>query len=437
MAPHFPFVVIPDNVDAATLAKTRPFLLKAAVLAAVNKDVDASLRLEDELVKHLSERMILRGERSLDLLQGLLVYIAWYQFHFLIARQLTTLQQLAIAMMAELGINRAPTRLDDFERGVKSGWEGQPEPTNRTLDERRAYAGCFYLSSVFAGFHKKLDALRWTPYMDECCTVLENTHERDGDLHLVHIVRLQQLRETIAIGFPSDRPVPYDFAGMTGMSIKSFLAELAQIRRNEPPNIQCQAALNIHYLDIELQLYEVAFAKTAETSNSQQSNLRRIKYLSDCLSSTRSFFSIWFTIKSEDYYDLSYASHIHAAHGIIILYRLSTFEDPMWDLDEVRSVLDFSGTIDQLQAALERAQAAAGDLASEKHVFGRTCRPLKMFKDFCEKKQHPFDMPPPQSGSASAEETPMPNLDMDGLFDGLNAPFWDEMFSQWDPSLSA
>lgn len=77
MASYFPFVRLSNACTAASMAKDRPFLLLAAVAAASSK----YYHLQDALIRRfkesLSERVIMAGEKDLDLLQGLLVHLAW------------------------------------------------------------------------------------------------------------------------------------------------------------------------------------------------------------------------------------------------------------------------------------------------------------------------------------------------------------------------
>ena len=77
MSSYFPFVRLSDAWTAASMAEDRPFLLLAAVVAASSK----YCHLQDALIRKfketLSQRVIMAGENDLDLLQGLLVHLAW------------------------------------------------------------------------------------------------------------------------------------------------------------------------------------------------------------------------------------------------------------------------------------------------------------------------------------------------------------------------
>lgn len=73
----FPFIVIPEDATIKSLSRYSPFLLLAMLCAASAKDIQLVNHLDHEFKRVLSEKIICEGRKSLDFLQGLLVYIAW------------------------------------------------------------------------------------------------------------------------------------------------------------------------------------------------------------------------------------------------------------------------------------------------------------------------------------------------------------------------
>jgi hypothetical protein len=78
LTPHFPFVVIPPQVSAAQLREEKPFLFLAIMSAASYNNMPLQRSLGAEVKRAVASRIILNGEVSFDLLQGLLVFLAWY-----------------------------------------------------------------------------------------------------------------------------------------------------------------------------------------------------------------------------------------------------------------------------------------------------------------------------------------------------------------------
>lgn len=77
MASQFPFVVIPAHVSAQYLRADNPFLCLAIVVAASCKCVARQVALRKEMMREICERVLMQNQKSLELLQGLLVFIAW------------------------------------------------------------------------------------------------------------------------------------------------------------------------------------------------------------------------------------------------------------------------------------------------------------------------------------------------------------------------
>lgn len=78
MMPSCPFVVIPEDVSAESLAMEKPMLLMAIETVTQPFDEETRLKLSQTFREDASRRVFTDGEKTLDLLQGILVYLAWY-----------------------------------------------------------------------------------------------------------------------------------------------------------------------------------------------------------------------------------------------------------------------------------------------------------------------------------------------------------------------
>lgn len=77
MARHFPFVIIPLGTTAQDLRASKPFLFLSLMAVSSYQRSGQKTTLSIDVVRRLGEQMLFRGEKSLDLLQGLLVYAEW------------------------------------------------------------------------------------------------------------------------------------------------------------------------------------------------------------------------------------------------------------------------------------------------------------------------------------------------------------------------
>jgi hypothetical protein len=81
MAHQFPFVVVPPEATSESLRAERPMLWKAILTAASCLKPSQQEAMGLELVEEFSTRLLLKGEKSLDLLQSILIYLAWLATH--------------------------------------------------------------------------------------------------------------------------------------------------------------------------------------------------------------------------------------------------------------------------------------------------------------------------------------------------------------------
>ena len=73
----FPFLTIPSSCALGSIRSERPFLLLAILTIASRKNLTLQESLEKEFRETLGTRLIVEASKDLDLLQGLIVYIAW------------------------------------------------------------------------------------------------------------------------------------------------------------------------------------------------------------------------------------------------------------------------------------------------------------------------------------------------------------------------
>ena len=76
MLSHYPIICIPGGVNAHGLRAQSPFLW-LCIMAVTMKSSLKQRALGLEIRRQIAYRIIIEGERNIDLLQGLLVYAGW------------------------------------------------------------------------------------------------------------------------------------------------------------------------------------------------------------------------------------------------------------------------------------------------------------------------------------------------------------------------
>lgn len=260
MAPHLPIVVFPPGTQMADIRRTKPILFHAIIaisIGPVQPDIQTSLL--DDFYKIIAERVIVKGEKSLELVQAVLISSAWYtppdHFEELKFYQLI---HLAVTLAMDVGMYRRtmtakkPFTLKDL-MGKKAFSLDLDAP-----ETRRAWAGCYYLSVQYVlalrsvlviyvfGFAKssrvsaalrRVPLVRWHSYMDECIEILETSPDAlPSDKALVRLVKLAQITEEVGFHFSSDEPDSNATFSEPKIqyTLRAFEKQLEQWRRETP-----------------------------------------------------------------------------------------------------------------------------------------------------------------------------------------------------------
>ncbi|PQE20137.1 C6 transcription factor protein [Rutstroemia sp. NJR-2017a BBW] len=196
LTPRFPFVVLElrPGMSGKEWMAENPLLGKAVVMAASYYNLPRQTRLDVQIVREIAERMLVQGEKTLEGLQAILVFCAWwvgflgmYQYQCLNHPQLNNLLSIAVGIIGHLGLNKPPTS-DKFR--YPFGSTSRSTSTERNMHHRRALAG------VSTGF-QRLDAMKYPVYLDECCRVIAEEKQFETDALLLEMVKITDLAERI------------------------------------------------------------------------------------------------------------------------------------------------------------------------------------------------------------------------------------------------
>ena len=137
MTDFFPFVALPKDCPCRDLVQHRPISMFAVLTAASYETVPLQQTLSREFRK-VAMVKVMKGEKSLDLLQGLLIFIAWHH-HYMDAQAVSVpmLLQICVGIASDLGLDR-------ISNHARSPLQRE-DPRDR--EAKRAYLGCYYLAS--------------------------------------------------------------------------------------------------------------------------------------------------------------------------------------------------------------------------------------------------------------------------------------------------
>jgi hypothetical protein len=144
MFTSLPFVIIPPSTTPRQLQATRPVLLKVIRMVASVRHLRLVRGQSRAVMQHISDAILVRSERSLDLLQAILVFLGSYHYHCMAHAQFNNLIRLAISLVEDLKLSTCPK---PQQRRIQIPLVHAEEAVSRTNEEKRALLGVWYMSS--------------------------------------------------------------------------------------------------------------------------------------------------------------------------------------------------------------------------------------------------------------------------------------------------
>ncbi|OQE11783.1 hypothetical protein PENVUL_c002G08874 [Penicillium vulpinum] len=201
LASFFPLVVLPSNTTAAQLRQTKPILF-LSVIAATSISVDAGLAavLGREMVRLYAERFFIEGEKSLELVQAMLLMIIFYLPPASpLKLQLYQYTHIASTMALEIGLaNKRRVSKKPDRRSSR-----QEAHDELLAEQARAVLGCYHLGSSVAMKTRRPNLLQFNDWMSECLKHLENSPHRT-DRHVAIWFELQRITDEAMSSFGLD-----------------------------------------------------------------------------------------------------------------------------------------------------------------------------------------------------------------------------------------
>lgn len=203
--PSHPLVKVPHNFTLDDLRREQPHLLNAimSVTNAItdNKvDKDQLLKLDNYAILAITFEIMAMGTKSMELIRSLLLLCSWYNTpEFFKHRRYHLLNTISVTMLHDLGIiavalnsatqaSKDPTKLDEELPSIET-----PEDN----EEHNSLVLIIYFTTVsICIILRRAIYVKWTPYIEECCTQLENLSDKRSN-HIALYSRLSNQLERI------------------------------------------------------------------------------------------------------------------------------------------------------------------------------------------------------------------------------------------------
>ncbi|OOF91733.1 hypothetical protein ASPCADRAFT_56431 [Aspergillus carbonarius ITEM 5010] len=180
-------------MDIESLRQRSPFLLLCIVTVCMEHKPLLQHKLEALVRETAATRLIVKSERNLDLLLGLLVHCAWFHYHWRTTHiHKYMLLEMAHMVVVDLGIDKDENiRMQPIPQ---EGADTQRHHQNPT--EQRALLGCYHLCCTSTLFRRQV-TMRHTKWIQQCVEDLARKPEYPSDVLLGdYIISSNFLRHT-------------------------------------------------------------------------------------------------------------------------------------------------------------------------------------------------------------------------------------------------
>ncbi|KAL4971317.1 hypothetical protein BDW66DRAFT_165454 [Aspergillus desertorum] len=455
LMPYCPFVILPAHATASTLRRDKPFLFLAILTAALYDNMPLQRTLELEVKRAISSCMIFDGPISFDMLQGLLVHLAWCQYHSR-PRRFSQYLHLAISIITDLQLDRAPeyrfwrTRIDfngELDREISWGNE-----------ERRAVIGFFWFSSSISHILQKLSSFSYIPYLQTSCELLASNAEYDSDQHLVHMVQLQRLSEKVILVSSSQHAPETQSSDALEQCYHELWSELDLYRAQLPFSLTESHLLLMQYHTAELYLCQVTlFDHKPSAQHPRHDSPFQIKTLRMGLTAARTLLDFYIALPLRQEVAFNNAGWVQLGFAVTLACKLVVAAaDPLIhphtaDLTRALNLSTMlSRCILRIQALVTSQMDARGDRDVFYHYEKRLKRAQWWFESqsLSRSQQQLNESLPAGTGEASSTRNtgiaeipadeelsgyaPVPRDDFDFQWAGLfPSPALDDMFAGW------
>ncbi|KAF2274393.1 uncharacterized protein EI97DRAFT_127762 [Westerdykella ornata] len=260
ICPRFPAVLLPPGMTAEEMRRKKPLLLLAILSGCSTGSAlpilgqHAQQRLGDLFKHYLGQLMIFNSEKSLELIQALQVAVLWY-------RPPVRSEEHNFCLM----VNSAVALANEMHLTRPAAPEWNPRPSQKphlepsSLEARRAYLVCYYLTMSITVVLRYTPLLRWTGYTQECVEMLQrDKNVLPSDKLLCQYIQLARITERIVREFSLDNPNESSLldAAMAS-SVCSLDTQLKLVFDGFGPDKELPPALRLAMRLTSLVLYEI------------------------------------------------------------------------------------------------------------------------------------------------------------------------------------
>ncbi|KAK9773373.1 hypothetical protein SCAR479_09906 [Seiridium cardinale] len=354
MLPSCPCIVLGEGANVKTMARDSPFVL-LAILAATScsTSLQGHSLYDEEFRKVLGLKFVTGGERTLDLLQGILVYCAWYPFHLRPKhRQAFQYLKMAIDIAHDLELDQEQA----FAAQLQTG------PNLEDLASFRALVSCYYLITNFSNAFSRVQSFPFTAWLSNCCDLLEQYSNIEQDHVLVWLIRLHHISDEMLVLQKGYKKAGSGSELHRQLIRKGLETQLREWQSRIPTSIALMPSVMMASLFDDMHLIAAPLMLTVVPRSASADVPLDPTGLMEAVHTVRAFFEFIVSLPPGAMSQFCSADWVRVIVANILGYRLCLPIEicPEFDSAQARQIFDFGSYLEKLCGDPTECEAAPG-----------------------------------------------------------------------------
>lgn len=344
-----------SHTKVADLQIQKPLVWLSIVFATCYHDFERQNKLGRAIIWYITDKVFLSSGKSLQLLQGLLIFVNWFISQSIVLPQFTNLLHVIMAVITDLGLNKlefsktfSRSPLDQYVTKTMHGPSLVAPDAGHTLEERRALAGGFILSHAMSDGIIMVTPLHYSLQLEDTCRSFERTYTEKvaasapitnvvaADYQLAITVRLYYLiSRVLHVQREADLRGGY-FSVPVRTHIEGFSTELLRIWEGLSREMQSDFKIQLIYYTAKIYIFDLSLSsKTtpfkAHSTPSRDSDDGSSSGHPDgdlpiqCYLATKAFFDVYLTLPLSLYHQFPATIITQLIHADLTLAKLTAY----------------------------------------------------------------------------------------------------------------
>lgn len=341
LSPVMPMVVFPPGTSMETVRSEKPILFWTIVAVSINTiKPNVQPLLMQETHRTFGEYIFVRRQKSLELVQALIICCLWYSSPERIEElNVYQLVHSAVVMAIDLGMNKQVPKKKMTFRSIQEATRRIPISFNADgIETRRTWISVYFLSALVSISYKREILLRWNHYTDACLEIMEGASGTvPSDASLVHLLKLGHIMEQVGTHFALDQgsnafKLEDPRVQYTLKTYEKLLGQWEQgiykvasmtIQQKLMRQASQMVKIHMHEVGIHFELDDIIFRPASGPTAAEIHSAERINSLISCVTSIHKTLDISFSIEIKDTFRIPTLFIARTGYCAVILMRLS------------------------------------------------------------------------------------------------------------------